>query len=87
MLRTDCSVRVYRGSGPGALNYYDVVLTGQTDLTRILGVGDLSGDGPPDILAQSGSGDLWLYAGDGKGGFRSTREPVLARSEVGRVLG
>jgi hypothetical protein len=87
VLRTDGSVRLYRGTGPGALNYYDVVLTGQTDLVRILGTGDFIGDGPNDILGQATDGHLYAYPGDGKGGFRASRQPVRSPSEVGRVLG
>ena len=87
VLRTDGSVRLYRGTGPGALNYYDIVLTGQTDLVRIVGTGDFTGDGPNDILGQAADGRLFLYPGDGKGGFRSSRQPVRAPSEVDRVLG
>ena len=85
VLRTDGSVRLYRGTGPGALNYYTVVLTGQTDLVRVLGTGDFTGDGANDILGQT-AGGLFLYAGDGKGGFRASRQPVRSPSEVGRVL-
>ncbi len=86
-LRTDGSVRLYRGSGPGVLNWYDTVLTGQTDLTQVIGVGDLTGDGPADLLARSANGHLWVYPGDGRGGFRSSREPVRAPTEVNHVLG
>jgi hypothetical protein len=33
-------------------------------------VGDLTGDGSPDVVARErATGDLWLYAGDGRGGF------------------
>ncbi|KQX59290.1 MULTISPECIES: hypothetical protein [unclassified Streptomyces] len=33
----------------------------------LVGVGDLSGDGVPDLLARDGSGNLWRYDGDGGG--------------------
>ncbi|QQS00532.1 MAG: N-acetylmuramoyl-L-alanine amidase [Austwickia sp.] len=37
--------------------------------------GDWSGDGTPDILARTAwNGDLWLYPGDGRGGFKTARK-------------
>ena len=37
---------------------------------RVPGVGDFSGDGKPDVLAVNPStGDLWMFAGTGNGGF------------------
>ena len=31
---------------------------------------DFDGDGNPDVLARDSSGTLWLYPGNGYGGFR-----------------
>ena len=79
VLRTDGSVRLYRGTGPGALNYYDVVLTG-ADRPRDGSSASATSPGTArtDILAQSGR---WPTCGSTPGtaraGFRSTREPVL----------
>ncbi len=86
-LRTDGSVRLYRGSGPGVLNWYDTVLTGQTDLAQVLGVGDFTGDGPADLLARGKDGRVWVYSGDGRSGFSTSRQPVRAPSEVNDVIG
>ena len=33
--------------------------------------GDWTGDGKPDLLARKANGELWLVAGNGKGGFGS----------------
>ncbi|MFK0109956.1 FG-GAP repeat domain-containing protein [Streptomyces sp. NPDC091217] len=41
--------------------------TGSTSYSRIVGPGDLTGDGKGDILAMTSSGTLYLYAGDGTG--------------------
>jgi hypothetical protein len=86
-LRTDVSVRLYRGTGPGALDDDDVVLTGQTDPVRIPGSGDFTDGGPSDTLGEAADGRLSLYARDGKGGLLASRHPVRSASEVGHVLG
>ena len=39
--------------------------------TAILGPGDFSGDGNVDILARDASGYLWLYPGNGAGGWKT----------------
>lgn len=39
-----------------------------------LATGDLDGDGHTDVVGVDGQGALWVFRGDGKGGF--TREPV-----------
>ncbi|MFE5795072.1 FG-GAP repeat domain-containing protein [Streptomyces sp. NPDC056503] len=35
----------------------------------LTGVGDVSGDGRPDLIARDKTGVLWLYQGNGAGGF------------------
>ncbi len=46
-------------------------------MDAILGPGDLTGDGKPDILARErATGYLWLYPGTGAGG-------VAARTRIG----
>ncbi|MFF3562060.1 FG-GAP-like repeat-containing protein [Streptomyces sp. NPDC002574] len=37
---------------------------------RLVGVGDLNGDGFGDLLAQDKSNQLWRFSGDGKGHFK-----------------
>ncbi|MDG5801457.1 VCBS repeat-containing protein [Streptomyces ossamyceticus] len=37
----------------------------------IVGVGDLTDDGRPDLVARDTSGNLWRNSGDGKGSFGS----------------
>ena len=39
--------------------------------TQVFSPGDFNGDGSSDVLARSSAGTLFLYPGDGKGGFRS----------------
>ena len=40
---------------------------------RVLGIGDHDGDGRPDLVATTGSGDLWLLPGKGDGGLKKRR--------------
>ena len=37
--------------------------------TALVGPGDWNGDGDNDIIARRSNGDLYLYPGDGRGGF------------------
>jgi len=34
-----------------------------------MGAGDFNGDGHADLFAREASGQMWLYPGDGKGGW------------------
>ena len=38
-------------------------------MTAIVSVGDLNGDGNPDVVARKADGTLWLYPGNGSNGF------------------
>ncbi|WP_374956263.1 FG-GAP repeat domain-containing protein [Arthrobacter sp. MYb23] len=40
-------------------------------MTSITGPGDFNGDGHSDVLARDTSGTLWLYPGNGTGGWLS----------------
>ncbi|NLT54657.1 MAG: hypothetical protein GXX79_08835 [Actinomycetales bacterium] len=57
--------------------------TGWGVMSRILGPGDLTGDGRPDVLGvQKSTGYLWLYPGTG-----STTSPFSSRRKVGTGWG
>jgi hypothetical protein len=84
---SDGAVLLYRGSGPGTLNDAVVAIPGQTDLVRLLGVGDFNGDRTNDLMAEDDDGKLWLYPGNGTSGFSASRQPVRAQVGVGDVLG
>ena len=44
--------------------------TGWEVMTQVIGAGDWLGTGVPGLLAfQRGTGQIWLYPGDGRGGF------------------
>ena len=61
------------GASMHAANGWDVFDT-------IVGRGDWNGDGRTDLLARKADGSLWLYPGNGSGGF-------LSPSQVGNGWG
>ncbi|MFE1347448.1 FG-GAP repeat domain-containing protein [Streptomyces sp. NPDC058757] len=68
-----------RGNGEGTGFASRIrVGAGWASYNRLVGAGDVSGDGRADILARDGSGTLWLYKGTGV----STR-PFATRVKVG----
>ncbi|MCL1897304.1 MAG: S8 family serine peptidase [Micrococcales bacterium] len=63
-------MHLYAGLGNGYVNAGVKVGQGWGGYT-VVPAGDLTGDGRPDLLAiKDSTGDLYLYAGDGKGGFK-----------------
>ena len=61
-----------QGCGAGRLDAASAVL----HFSTVLATGDFTGDGKADVLARENSGILWLYPGNGSGGW-------LARKQVG----
>jgi serine protease len=61
-----------QGCGAGRLDAARAVL----HFSAVVAAGDLTGDGKADVLAKENSGILWLYPGNGRGGW-------LARQQVG----
>lgn len=70
----------YPGSGDPKAPFAARVRVGAgwNAFTSLTGVGDVSGDGKPDLLARDTSGGLWLYRGTG-----SLTAPFLARTFIG----
>lgn len=64
-------VFLYRGTSTGKLAARVRVGTNWSLYKRILGAGDLDGDGRGDLLALDRANTLWRYSGNGAGGFRS----------------
>jgi len=63
-------LRLYRGTGTGALAAGVTVGTGWQRLDGLETPGDLTGDGALDVLAREpATGYLWLYPGNGRGGW------------------
>lgn len=71
------SAFVFKGNGKGGwLPGSIVVARTWAAYTDVLTPGDWTGDGRPDLLARKTNGELWLIAGDGKGGFPGTGRRV-----------
>ncbi|MFJ8364462.1 FG-GAP repeat domain-containing protein [Streptomyces sp. NPDC093984] len=58
---------LYQGTGNAAPAFKPRVRIGSgwNTYTMLVGVGDVTGDGHPDLLARDSSGVLWLYTGTG----------------------
>lgn len=64
------ALRLYAGTGTGSHFASVQISTGWGGFNALETPGDFSGDGALDILARSTyTGDLWLYRGNGKGGW------------------
>lgn len=65
---------LYPGNGSGGVTAPRVVGTGWEMHDALMAAGDVTGDGKPDLWArEAATGYLWLYTGDGHGGFTSRR--------------
>ncbi|MFJ7041915.1 FG-GAP repeat domain-containing protein [Streptomyces sp. NPDC101112] len=74
LLAQDASNNLYRydGKGDGTFAARVKVLSNWGgSYNAIVGVGDLTDDGRPDLVARDTSGNLWRNSGDGKGSFGS----------------
>ena len=50
-----------------------LIARGWNVFSTIISSGDFNGDGKSDLLARGWTGTVWLYPGDGKGGFLARR--------------
>ena len=70
-VKSDGALLMYRGNGAGrwVTGTAEQIGSGWAPFTALLSGGDFSGDGKADILARASGGELYLYRGDGAGGF------------------
>ncbi len=74
-LSADGSLWLYPGNGSGGWLTPRQVGRGWAGMDLLTAAGDITGDGAMDIVARrAGSGSLWLYPGNGKGGFQAARQ-------------
>ncbi|MET8222100.1 FG-GAP-like repeat-containing protein [Streptomyces sp. NPDC005301] len=64
-------VYLYKATSTGKLSARVKIASKWTGYKKILGAGDLNGDGHGDLLAQDKSNDLWRYDGTGAGTFKN----------------
>ncbi|WP_306926935.1 FG-GAP-like repeat-containing protein [Arthrobacter globiformis] len=60
----------------GAVSSWSTTFKAVFRMTMVVPAGDLNSDGKADVLARDSGGTLWLYPGNGRGGW-------LARTKVG----
>lgn len=65
---------LYTGDGAGGFSGRRAVGSGWQMHNTLLGTPDVTGDGRPDLYGrEKATGALWLYTGDGAGGFSGRR--------------
>jgi peptidoglycan hydrolase-like protein with peptidoglycan-binding domain len=70
---------LYRGNGKGGFTGAGTAVgRGWQVFDAVVGPGDWNGDRKPDLLARKPSGELYLYAGNGAGGFASGGRQVAS---------
>ncbi|MFF5156269.1 FG-GAP-like repeat-containing protein [Streptomyces sp. NPDC000348] len=64
-------VYLYKATSTGKLSARTKIASKWTGYKKVVGAGDLNGDGHGDLLAQDKSNELWRYDGTGTGTFKS----------------
>ena len=74
MTRQASTGRMYFRAGDGRSHFAAPVSTGDgwSSVTLIAAVGDITGDGFPDLMGQPRGGAMRIYPGDGVSGFRAS---------------
>jgi len=88
MTRSGRTGRVYLRQGNGLGRFADPLLaaTGWESIGSISAVGDVTGDGHPDLVGRPKGGSMRTYPGNGRSGFLDSRpadSTVTARLSVG----
>lgn len=75
------------GTGGWSIPTATQVGSGWNGMTSIVTPGDFDGDGHPDILARDSSGTLWLYPGNGTGGWAARRAVGSGWNIMTKIVG
>jgi hypothetical protein len=65
------AVYLFKGTSTGKLSSAVKLYDSWKGYKKIVGVGDITGDGVGDLLAQDGSNNLYRYSGTGSGTFKA----------------
>ena len=90
VLALDASARLvmYPGTGAGRFSAPRQIGHGWRGMDLVTQVQDWSGDGRNDILARNRATDaLWMYSGDGRGGFSGARAIGSRWGLIDKILG
>ncbi len=77
---------LWRGDGRGHLVRSGVLATGFDRVGKLTAVGDMTGDGFPDLVGQPRGAGLRVYPGKGLAGFKASY-PVHGRLTSGTLIG
>jgi hypothetical protein len=80
------SLRLWRGDGHGHLTRAQSLAKGFGSVGRLAAVGDMTGDGFPDLVGQPRGGVLRVYPGKGTAGFKKSY-PVYGTVKKGTPIG
>ncbi len=87
---SDGKLLMYRGNGSGGFLQPTAQLIGSgwQSFNALFAGGDFSGDGRPDILARDSGGLLFVYRGNGRGGFVTGQREQIGSgwSSLGSLL-
>jgi hypothetical protein len=79
---------LYSGNGAGGWTGARVVATGWSGVDSVFSAGDFDGDGHSDVLTRSAStGALYLWSGDGVGGFLGARQVGSGWGVFSKIFG
>jgi hypothetical protein len=86
--RTTGDLWLYRGDGHGGWTLPALRIgTGWGGMSAVLGPGDLTGDGRPDLLARRASdGTVWVYPGTGRASFQPRLQVASGWNRYDRVV-
>jgi len=77
---------LWRGDGHGHLSRTKVLATGFDHVGRLTAVGDMTGDGFPDLIGQPRHDGMTVYPGKGTAGFKRAY-PVYGAVRDGTLIG